>query len=105
MSLTDQEPQELCNDAHDDAAEEIRELRAKLAAAEARAERYRAALKPFSDFAKHYPTTRRYGGRPSTGTVFEVSSTGLPDASLTVEDLHRAAALAEGEAGCVRSTT
>jgi len=43
VRLTDQELQELCNDAHDDAAEEIRELRAQLAAAEARAERLSAA--------------------------------------------------------------
>lgn len=44
MRLTAQELQELCNDAHDDAAEEIRELRAQLAAAEARAGRLATAL-------------------------------------------------------------
>lgn len=51
MRLTDQELQELCNDAHDDAAEEIRELRAQLAAAEARANELNAMLEHCRDEA------------------------------------------------------
>lgn len=74
MSLSDQELQELCNDAHDDAAEEIRELRAQLAAAEARAKRIKSI----------------------SASAIKTSSRDVAD---WADDMHQIAALAEGEAG------
>lgn len=56
-------------------------------------ERLRDALRPFASLAPHYPQKRFYGNRPTTGTLHQVSSAGLPDGEITIEDIHRAAEL------------
>jgi len=69
------------------------EARAERDEARAEVERMRAALQPLAAFAAHHPATRQYGNRATSGEVWRMSSHGLPDAVLTVEDFHVAAAL------------
>jgi len=79
---------------------DARHAAAELAlAATAEIERLRAALRPFAALAEHYPTERKYGNRPTSGMLFEVSSSNKT-AGYTVEDLHAAAAAftADGKA-------
>lgn len=93
MRLTDQELQELCNDAHDDAAEEIRELRAQLAASEARAERLAGLLLEVDDVALKIVS--------DYGVCDCIDNDGDAYQSQALADELQAirAALAEGEAG------
>jgi hypothetical protein len=77
---------ELLSGALDEAQAERDEARAEV-------ERMRAALQPLASFAAHHPTTRQYGNLATSGEVWRMSSHGLPDAVLTVEDFHVAAAL------------
>ena len=59
-----------------------------------------AALEPLAALAQHYPQARKYGNRPATGSMFQVSTHGMPDAELTVEHFHNAlAALALARGG------
>lgn len=57
----------------------------------------RAALQPFAALAEHYPTDKAYGNRPTSGVLFEVSSSNKT-AAYTVEDLHAAAKALESSA-------
>lgn len=57
---------------------------------EAYVERLREALRPFAALAEHYPAVKKYGNRPTSGILFEISS-GDKTAGYTVEDLHAAA--------------
>lgn len=58
------------------------------------------ALRPFAALAAHFPTVRKYGNRPTTGDIFSCDSGKESVASITVEDLHKAANLiAEIERG------
>jgi hypothetical protein len=52
------------------------------------------ALRPFAALAFHYPIERTYGYRPTSGMLHEISSADRTD-GYTVEDLHRAAAIAK----------
>lgn len=59
-----------------------------------RLRRCEEALRPFAAMAPHFPMNGRgYGNRPKSGTIYSVSSVPLPDAEITVEHLHAAAAL------------
>ena len=59
-----------------------------------------AVVEKLAAFADHYPMTKKYGNRPTTGSWQEVCSHGLPDAVLCVEDFHEArAALAAAQKG------
>ncbi|RWK39268.1 hypothetical protein [Mesorhizobium sp.] len=55
------------------------------------------AIRPFAALALHYPTSRKYGNRPTTGSILHVCSGGIPDAEITVEAIHKAAQLLEGK--------
>lgn len=49
-------------------------------------------LECMANMARHFPNIPTYGNRPRTGTIYTVAD-GQGEASITVEDLHRAAAL------------
>lgn len=66
--------------------------------AEAELAEARKALEPFARYARHYPTDRRYGNRPTSGALFSVASGELGEDEITVEDVHRAAAITKAEA-------
>ena len=72
------------------------ESAAELRRQHAEIERLREALKPFADFAEHYPKDRSRGNRASSGdTFYAVCSGGLPDAAIMVDDFHAALAALE----------
>ena len=75
----------MARQAAEDARAELAYVRAQLRIAE-------KALEPFAGFADHFPTTKRYGNRPTSGEFYQVSSHGKHDASLTVEAVHAARA-------------
>lgn len=98
MSLTDRELQQLSNEGYDDAAEEIRELRTKLAAAEARAERCERALEWLRRklFVQSWSGTL---GAPSDWRIAgDYRHTTQQMKGKTLLDAVESAALAEGEA-------
>jgi hypothetical protein len=49
----------------------------------------REALKPFAEFAKHYPKEKTFGLRPTSGVCYSMHSLGFED-EITVEDFHNA---------------
>lgn len=49
-------------------------------------------LECLANMARHFPNIPTYGNRPRTGNIYTVAD-GQGEASITVEDLHRAAAL------------
>lgn len=51
------------------------------------------ALECLAAMAAHFPTVKTYGNRPRSGAIYSVSDMHLGEAAITVEDLHRAAAL------------
>lgn len=51
------------------------------------------ALECLAAMAAHFPTVKTYGTRPRSGAIYSVSDMHLGEAAITVEDLHRAAAL------------
>ena len=60
------------------------------------------ALECLAAMAAHFPTVKTYGTRPRSGAIYSVSDMHLGEAAITVEDLHRAAAILariNGEAG------
>ena len=60
---------------------------------QARIDKLLEALKPFSEFAKHFPKEGGKGNRPRSGEIYSVSDIKLGDASFTVEHIHHAAKL------------
>ena len=63
----------------------------KCDAAQIESERLRAALKPFAAMADHYPLEGNRSLRPRKGDPLHgVVTGGLPDAVITVDDLHAA---------------
>jgi hypothetical protein len=51
------------------------------------------ALECLAAMAAHFPTVKTYGNRVRSGAIYSVSDMHLGEAAITVEDLHRAAAL------------
>ena len=51
------------------------------------------ALECLAAMAAHFPTVKTYGNRVRSGAFYSVSVMHLGEAAITVEDLHRAAAL------------
>lgn len=51
------------------------------------------ALECLAAMAAHFPTVKTYGTRPRSGAIYSVSDMHLGEAAITVEDLHRAAAI------------
>ena len=70
---------------------EVYELRAALAAEQARAERLAGALRPFADLAELFDDDRRGGNMPSTGLIMSWPRIGK-EYDMTVEHLRAAVA-------------
>ncbi len=76
---------------HTGCASAVASLQARCAALE-------EALLPLAQMAPHFPRQAKYGNRPRSGPVYSCASHGLPDAEITVEALHAAAALLSADA-------